>query len=257
MSFKIKAEKREIFGKNASRRLRREGMIPAILYGADAINVPLTLKKQDVFMILRSDTGENTVFQVSFDSERRDVMIKELQRDPVTDEILHADFVHIAMDKAIRVSVPVVSVGEAVGVKTEGGFVDFLTREVEIECLPKDIPEHIEVDISGLHLRQSLKAGDITLPEGVKLITSLDTILVLIEVPLKEEEIEVEEEEEEVMAEEEEPEVIGKERPEKEEKEPKEEEREKETREERRGKETKEEKRGRETKEEKRGKEKE
>ena len=257
MSFKIKAEKREIFGKNASRRLRREGMIPAILYGADAINVPLTLKKQDVFMILRSDTGENTVFQVSFDSERRDVMIKELQRDPVTDEILHADFVHIAMDKAIRVSVPVVSVGEAVGVKTEGGFVDFLTREVEIECLPKDIPEHIEVDISGLHLRQSLKAGDITLPEGVKLITSLDTILVLIEVPLKEEEIEVEEEEEEVMAEEEEPEVIGKERPEKEEKEPKEEEREKETKEERRGKETKEERRGRETKEEKRGKEKE
>ena len=219
MSFKIKAEKREIFGKNASRRLRREGMIPAILYGADAINVPLTLKKQDVFMILRSDTGENTVFQVSFDSERRDVMIKELQRDPVTDEILHADFVHIAMDKAIRVSVPVVSVGEAVGVKTEGGFVDFVTREVEIECLPKDIPEHIEIDISGLHLRQSLKARDITLPEGVKLITSSDTILVLIEVPLKEEEIEVEEEEE-VIAEEEEPEVIGKEKPEKEKEKP-------------------------------------
>ncbi|NIO48815.1 MAG: 50S ribosomal protein L25 [Candidatus Aminicenantes bacterium] len=234
MSFKIKAEKRETFGKNASRRLRREGMIPAILYGPDATNVPLTLKKQDIFMILKSDTRENTVFQVSFDSERRDVMIKELQRDPVTDEILHADFVHIAMDKAIRVEVPVVSVGEAVGVKAEGGFVDFITREVEIECLPKDIPEHIEIDISGLHLRQSLKAGDITLPEGVKLITSSDTILILIEVPLKEEEIEVEEEEEEVIAEEEEPEVIGKERPEKEEKEEK---KEKEEKEAKRGKE--------------------
>jgi len=234
VSFKIKAEKREIFGKNASRRLRREGMIPAILYGGGSSNVPLTLKKQDVFMILRSDTGENTVFQVSFDSESRDIMIKELQRDPVTDEILHADFVHIAMDKVIQVSVPVVSVGEAVGVKTEGGFVDFITREVEVECLPKDIPEHIEIDISGLHLRQSLKAEDITLPEGVKLITSSDTILVLIEVPLKEEEIEVEEEEEEVIAEEEEPEVIGKEKPEKE---PKEEEKEKETKEEKRGKE--------------------
>ncbi len=236
MSFMIKAEKRDIFGKNASRRLRRKGMIPAILYGGDASNVPLTLRKQDVFMILRSDTGENTVFQVSFDSERRDVMIKELQRDPVTDEILHADFVHIAMDRAIRVSVPLVSVGEAVGVKTEGGFVDFVTREVEIECLPKDIPEHIEIDISGLHLRQSLKAEDITLPGGAKLITSSDTILVLIEVPLKEEEIEVEEEEE-VVAEEEEPEVIGKEKPEK-------------------GKEVKEamdEKRGKEAKGEKRG----
>jgi len=251
MSFKIKAEKREIFGKNASRRLRREGMIPAILYGADALNVPLTLKKQDVFMILRSDTGENTVFQVSFDSENRDVMIKELQRDPVTDEILHADFVHIAMDKVIRVDVSVESVGEAVGVKTEGGFVDFITREVEIECLPKDIPENIEVDISGLHLRQSLKAGDITLPEGVKLITPSDTILVLIEVPSKEEEIEVEEEEEEVIGEEEEPEVIGKEKPEKEkeEMEAKEEKGEKEKKGEKRGRE---EKRG---KEEKKGKE--
>ncbi len=233
MSFKIKVEKREIFGKNASGRLRREGMIPAILYGGGSSNVPLTLKKQDVFMILRSDTGENTVFQVSFDSEIRDVMIKELQRDPVTDEILHADFVHIAMDKAIRVSVPLVSVGEAVGVKTEGGFIDFITRELEVECLPKNIPEHIEIDISGLHLRHSLKAEDITLPEGVKLITSSDTILVLIEAPLKEEEIEVEEEEEEVIAEEEEPEVIGKEKPEKE----------------KAGEETEKEKRGREAKE--------
>ncbi len=248
MSFKIKAEKRDIFGKNASGRLRRKGMIPAILYGSDASNVPLTLRKQDVFMILRSDTGENTVFQVSFDSENRDVMIKELQRDPVTDEILHADFVHIAMDKDIRVSVPVVSVGEAVGVKAEGGFVDFITREVEVECLPKDIPEHIDLDISGLHLRQSLKAEDITLPEGVKLITSSDTILVMIEVPLKEEEIEVEEEEEEVIAEEEEPEVIGKEKPEKG----------KEATEEKRGKEATEEKKGKEageTRQEKRGRE--
>ncbi len=244
MSFKIKAEKREIFGKNASRRLRREGMIPAILYGADAANVPLTLKKKDVFMILRSDTGENTVFQVSFDSERRDVMIKELQRDPVSDEIIHADFVHVAMDKTVRVSVPVVSVGEAVGVKTEGGFVDFITREVEIECLPKDIPENIEIDISGLHLRQSLKAGEITLPEGLELITSPDTIMVLIEVPLKEEEIEVEEEEEEVIGEEEEPEVIGKEKPAEEKEEKREE-----AKEEKRGKEERREK------EEERGKE--
>ena len=215
MSFKIKTEKRDVFGKNASRRLRREGMIPAILYGGDASNVPLTLRKQDVFMILRSDTGENTVFQVSFDSEIRDVMIKELQKDPVTDEILHVDFVHIAMDKVIRVSVPVMSVGEAVGVKAEGGFIDFITREVEVECLPKDIPEHIEIDISDLHLRQSLKAEDIALPEGVKLITSSDTIVVMIEVPVKEEEIEVEEEEE-VIGEEEEPEVLGKEKLEKE-----------------------------------------
>lgn len=219
MSFTIKAERREIFGKNASRRLRKDGMIPAIIYGAHDVNVPLTLSKKDIFLILRSETGENTVFQVSFDSEKRNAMIKELQRHPVTDEILHADFIQIAMDKTVRVSVPVVTVGDAVGVKTEGGFVDFITREVEIECLPKNIPEHIEVDISDLHLRQSLKVEDITFPEEIKLISDPDTILVLIEVPSKEEEIEVEEEEEEVIAEGEEPEVIKKEKPEEEKKE--------------------------------------
>ena len=244
MSFKIKAEKREVFGKNASRRLRREGMIPAVLYGSRDINVPLTLRKKDIFMILKSETGENTVFQVSFDSERIDVMIKELQRNPVTDEILHADFVQIAMDKAVRVSVPVVAVGEAVGVKTEGGFVDFMTREVEIECLPKDIPEHIEIDISNLHLRQSLKVEDIIPSKEIKLMNPPDTMLVLIEVPTKEEEIEVEEKEEEVIAEEEEPEVIKKEKPE-------------EAKEEEEAKEAKEAKEGKEKKEEKEGKKKE
>lgn len=221
MSFKIKGEKREAFGKSASRRLRRNGMIPVILYGAKSVNVPLTLNKKDVFQILRSEAGENTVFEVSFNSETRNAMIKELQKNPVTDEIIHADLIQIAMDKAIRVSVPVVTVGDAVGVKTEGGFVDFITREIEIECLPQDIPEHIEIDISGLHLRQSFKIGEVVLPGGSKLVSDPEGILVHIEVPAKEEEVVVEEEEEEVIGEEEEPEVIKKEKPEEEEKETK------------------------------------
>lgn len=213
MSITVKAERREIFGKNASRRIRRNDMIPAILYGKNEASVPLTLKKKDIFEILKSETGENTVFKVSFDTETKNIMIKELQSDPVTDEILHADLIQIAMDEAIRVSVPVIAVGEAVGVKGEGGFVDFHTRELDIECLPKDIPEHIEIDISNLHLRQSFKAGDITLQEDIKFLSDPDAILVLIEVPAKEEEIEVEEEEEEeVIAEGEEPEVIKKEK---------------------------------------------
>jgi large subunit ribosomal protein L25 len=223
MSFKIKAEKRGAFGKNASRRLRREGMMPAVLYGADRANVPLTLKKKDIFTILMSESRERTIFQISYDSELKNVMIKELQRNPVTDEILHADFIQIAMDRAIRVSIPVITVGEAVGVKTEGGFVELITREVEIECLPKNIPERMEVDISNLHLRQSLKVGDLTAPEGVKLISHPDTLLVLIEAPSKEEEVAVEAKEE-VVAESAEPEVIKKERAEEE---PKEEEKEK------------------------------
>jgi len=219
MSFKIKGEKREVFGKNASRRLRRSGMVPVILYGAKDVNVPLTLKKTDIFQILKTESGENTIFEVSFNSETKNVMIKELQRHPVKDEIIHVDLIQIAMDKAVRVSVPVVTVGESIGVKTEGGFVDYITREIELECLPKDIPEHIEIDISNLHLRQSIKVGDAVVPDEVKLVSDPEALLVHIEVPAKEEEIEVEEEEEELIGEEEEPEVIGKEKPEGEEKE--------------------------------------
>lgn len=220
MSFKIKSEIRNVFGKNASRRIRQEGMIPAILYGADTVSIPLTLNKKDVFAILKAETGENTIFKISFNSETRNTMIKELQKDPVTDEILHADLIQIVMDNVISVSVPIVLVGEAVGVKAEGGFVDFVTREVEIECLPKNIPEQLEIDISSLHLHQSLKVEDLSSPGEITLVTDPNTVVVLIHAPTKEE-VEVEEIEEEIVAEEE-PEVIKKEKPEEEEKEKKE-----------------------------------
>ncbi len=210
MSLVIKAEKRENFGKNASRVFRREGRVPAILYGAGLDNVALTLDKKDMFSILKSETGENTLFVVSFDSEKKDAMIKELQINPVSDELLHVDLIQIVMDKMIRVAVPVVLIGEAVGVKTEGGFVDFSSREIEVECLPKDIPESIEVDIEELHLHQSVKVEDISAPEGTVITSDSEMVLVLIQAPAKEEEPEVEEEEEEVMAEGEEPEVIKK-----------------------------------------------
>jgi large subunit ribosomal protein L25 len=222
MNLTIKGEKREAFGKNASRRLRREGMVPAVLYGGDEPSAHLAIQKKDIFGILRSESGENTIFKTSFDSESRDTMIKELQTDPVTDEVLHIDLILIAMDKAVRVSIPVVVTGESVGVKTEGGFVDLITREVEVECLPGDIPEYIEVDISDLHLHQSIKLEDMTFPEGVESLDDPQTVVVLIEAPTKEEEVVVEaEEEEEVMAEGEQPEVIKKEKEEEEEKEEK------------------------------------
>jgi large subunit ribosomal protein L25 len=217
MALKIKGEKREVFGKNASRRLRREGRVPAILYGPKTENVSLSLEKKDLFEILRSESGENTIFKVSFDSQAPDVMIKDLQKDPTSDELLHIDLILIAMDKEIRVEVPVVLVGEAVGVKTEGGFVDFVLRELEIECLPNDIPEHIDVDITELHLHQSIKVEEITPPPGVTFISDPDSSIAMIQAQAKEEEVVVEEEleeEGEVIAGEEEPEVIKKEKPE-------------------------------------------
>lgn len=221
MSLIIKGEKRSRFGKNASRKLRREGKVPAILYGKGEPGIPLVLDKKDIFEILRSETGENTLFKTSFDSGSWDTMIKDVQVDPVSDEILHVDLIQIAMDKAVRVSVPVLITGEAVGVKTEGGFVDVITREVEVECLPQIIPEHIEVDISALHLHQSIKIEEITPPPDVEIMDDPQSVVVLIEAPTKEEVVEVEEEEVEVMVEGEEPEVIKKEKLEEEEKEEK------------------------------------
>jgi len=226
MSLTIKGEKREDFGKNASRRLRREGRVPAILYGQGEPGISLSLNKKDIFEILRSETGENTLFKTSFDSESRDTMIKDVQIDPVSDEVLHVDLIQIAMDKTVRVSIPVVVIGEAVGVKAEGGFVDLITREIEVECLPKDIPEHVVADVSGLHLHQSIKIEEMALPLNVEIMSDPHTVVVLIEAPTKEEVVAVEEEKEEeveVMAEEEEPEVIKKERPDEKEKEEKEE----------------------------------
>ncbi len=229
MSLVIKAEKRETFGKNASRVVRRKGRVPAILYGPGMDNVALTLDKKDLFSILKSETGENTLFVVSFNSEKRDTMIKELQVNPVSRELLHVDLIQIAMDKEVRVAIPIVLLGEAVGVKAEGGFVDFSSREIEVECLPKDIPEQIEVDISALHLHQSIKLDEIDPPERVKITTDPESVIVLIQAPAKEEEVEVEEEiEEEVMAEGEEPKVIKKEKTEEEEEEEKKEKKDKE-----------------------------
>ena len=215
MSLTIKCETRDVFGKNASRRLRREGKVPAVLYGGNQPSTHLTLQKKDIFGILRSESGENTIFKATIDKDSKDAMIKELQLDPVTDEIIHIDLIQIAMDKAVRVSVPVVVTGESIGVKTEGGFVDLVTREIEVECLPGDIPESIEVDISDLHLHQSLKIEEMAFPKGVVALSDPQTLVVLIEAPTKEEEIvpeEVEEEEMEVMAEGEQPEVIRKEK---------------------------------------------
>lgn len=219
MSIVVKSEKRRGLGTNASRRLRAQGFVPAVLYGESMETTPLVLSKRDVVQILRLESGENTIFKVAVEADAFDVMIKETQVDPATDELLHVDLLRISMDKPIRVTVPVVHRGEPVGVKTEGGFVDFVTREVEIECLPRDIPESLGIDIAELHIGQSFKVQALPAPAGVKVLTDPNTVLVLISMPHKEEEaFPGEKPEGEAAAEEpKEPEVIKKERAEKEE----------------------------------------
>jgi len=214
MAIVVKSERRDAFGKNASRRIRVQGRIPAVLYGEGTENIPLVLDKKDIFQIMRTESRENTIFRLAVGSDERDAMIKALQVDPTTDELIHADLIQIAMDKLIRVSVPIVPVGEAIGVKSEGGFVDIVTRQVEIECLPKNIPEHIEIDIAGLHINQSFKAENMAPPAGVRVLSEPGTVLVLIAMPHKEEvAAEVKPEEgEAAAAEPKEPELIKKER---------------------------------------------
>ena len=196
MDFEINAEKREEYGKNVSRRIRREGKVPAVLYGAKTQTLPVTLEKADIIAILKSDSGENTLFKVRIGTDNLTAMIKDLQTDPVRDEILHLDLIRVAMDREIKVSVAVEIVGEAVGVKNEGGFVDLMCRELEIECLPSDIPEQIEVDITELHLHQSMKVSDLSSPPRMQIITDPDTVIVMVAAPAKEEEKVVEAEEE-------------------------------------------------------------
>ena len=218
MNIVVKSEKRQGLGSNAARRLRAQGFVPAVLYGEAMESRPLVLSKKDIVQILRLETGENTIFKVAVDAEQYDAMIKDLQIDPATDELLHADLIRISMDKPVRVTVPVVHRGEPIGVKTEGGFIDFATREVEVECLPRDIPESIGIDIAELHVNQSFKVENMAIPAGVKIITDPGTVLVLVSMPHKEEEFPGEKPEGEVVAEEpKEPEVIKKERAEKEE----------------------------------------
>jgi len=219
MSNVVKSEKRQGLGTNASRRLRAQGFVPAVLYGDSMETTPLVLSKKDIVQILRLESGENTIFKVAVEAEAYDVMIKALQVDPASDELQHVDLIRISMDKPIRVTVPVIHSGEPVGVKTEGGFIDFVTREVEVECLPRDIPESIGIDISELHISQSFKVQAMAVPAGVKVLTDPNAVLVLISLPHKEEEVfPGEKPEGEVAAEEpKEPEVIKKERAEKEE----------------------------------------
>ena len=219
--FVIKGEIRKELGKNACRKLRREGKLPGILYGNNMENIPIIVDKKDIQRILKSEIGENTIFKITLDSQTYDVIIKDLQRDPVYYEPLHVDLYRVAMDKPIEVTIAIALKGEAVGVKSEGGFLDFVTREIDIRCLPKNIPEYIEVDISNLHVNQALKVEDIKVPEGIEILENPEVVIVHVFPPEEEEKVEEEEEKEETLfAEEpEQPEIIGKEKPSEEEEE--------------------------------------
>jgi len=168
----LEAQPREAGTKNHARRVRREGKIPAVVYGASKDAVPVSVDPRHVLRILRSDSGHNTIFDLALDGgERTKAMIVDWQYEPIKGHLLHIDLKRIAMDKVLRVSVPIVLQGVAEGVKTEGGILEQMLREVEIECLPGDIPSHIDVDISHLTFGKVLRVSDLPHSEKLKFLS--------------------------------------------------------------------------------------
>jgi large subunit ribosomal protein L25 len=193
MDVTLEVVKREGRGKNESRRLRASGRIPAVVYGTPSKNskelegVPVAVDPKAVLRILHSEAGANTLITLKLDGGESRVMMKEFQLDPVTHQLLHADFYQLAMDRAITVTVPVLVIGEPKGAKLQGGMLDFVTRELQVQCLPSDIPEHIDVDVTELVLHQAVRVRD--LPENAKwkALNDPETMLVHVVLPKVEE----------------------------------------------------------------------
>ena len=190
MEATLHVEKRETRGKNEARRLRAAGKIPAVVYGTEKNKATeIAVDPKMLLRILHSDSGVNTLIGLEgADLKGGKVLVKEYQLDPIDHKLLHADFYAVAMDKLITVTVPVVIKGEPKGVKQQGGIVDFVSREIEVECLPADIPEHIDIDISELMLHQGVRVRD--LPKDGKWKAASDPDLMIVHVvPVKVEEV--------------------------------------------------------------------
>ena len=167
----LEAQPREAGTKNDARRVRREGKIPAVVYGAGKDAMPVTVDPRHVLRILRSDSGHNTIFDLAMNGNQTKAMIVDWQYEPIKGHLLHIDLKRIAMDKALRVNVPIVLQGVPAGVKTEGGILEQMLREVEIECLPADIPSHIDVDVTELTFGKVLRVEDLPHNEKLKFLT--------------------------------------------------------------------------------------
>ena len=174
----VGAEVRQTRGKNEARRTRRRGLIPAVVYGSFQDPVAVAISPREIQQILRSSTGYNTIFDLAVSGgETTPVMIVDEQFDPVKGNLLHADLKRIDLSKRLRVSVPVTTHGEPRGVKQQGGLLEVVSRSVEIECIPDEIPEHFTVDVTELMIGQSKRASDVALSGSMKLVSAPDTVI--------------------------------------------------------------------------------
>lgn len=184
----LKAEVREGSGKTTAKDLRKKNIIPAVVYkdGKDAIKLQLDAK--DIREVLHTKAGENVIVTLKItgaDAKTKDktVLIKEVQREPIKDKILHVDFNEISLTDVLKVNVPLAAHGEAIGVKTDGGTLEHVMWELQVECLPTNIPAKIEVDVSGLKIGDAVYVKNITVPEGVKVLTDPELIAMIVKPP--------------------------------------------------------------------------
>jgi len=198
-TIQLDSKKRTMTGKGSARKLRSGGRLPVILYGPETNPIMLSLDYKQLQKILRGKSAENIIFDLKADSNEKNqskrVMIKEIQKDPVTRDYLHVDFYEISMEKELEVDIPVYLVNTPLGV-SEGGILEHIRRELKISCMPKNLVDKIEVDVSGLAIGQSLHVEDIDLPPGLKSIEDRDLTIATVVAPAIEEEVEEEGEEE-------------------------------------------------------------
>jgi large subunit ribosomal protein L25 len=193
MEATLEAVKREGRGKNEANRLRASGQIPAVVYGSRTEGkapegVPVSVDPKQVLRILHSESGANTLITLKVDGgSAARVMVKEYQLDPITHQLLHADFYQLALDKAITVTVPITLKGEPRGVKLQGGLLDFVTRDIQVLSLPTEIPEHIDIDVTELMLNQSIRVRDLPADSKWKSVTPPETMIVHVVMPKAEE----------------------------------------------------------------------
>jgi len=190
MEATLHVEKRETRGKNEARRLRAAGKIPAVVYGTEKNKATvIAVDPKMLLRILHSDSGVNTLIGLEGADLKAGgkVLVKEYQLDPIDHKLLHADFYAIAMDKLLTVTVPVVIKGEPKGVKQQGGLVDFVSREIEVECLPADIPQHIDIDVTELMLHQGVRVRDLPKDGKWQAVSDPDLMIVHVVAPKAEE----------------------------------------------------------------------
>jgi len=179
----LNVELRENKGKGVARTLRRGGNIPAVLYGLGAPTA-LTINRKELVKIINAGVGGNTLITVNFAGQQRMAVLRDYQVDPISSELMHADLLEVSMEKAIHVTIPVMMVGNTPEGVKEGGILQHMAREIEVECLPASIPEHIDVDASAMAIGSSIHVGDLKLPDGVKARTEAETVIVTLVAPI-------------------------------------------------------------------------